>query len=231
MLRVLRLLPALACVGLLAASCVSPPAIKPEAENSAALVFQVRVIPPGGAFFAQPPQQVFFARVQGTEILSRSGLLAANYISRGRFYLLNAPPGDYVLVGATRSNTQQGETTSSAVGGGTLSVTTPSVTSNFIFFLSESALRSTRVRVEAGKLTIAGQFDLTAVVAPEPSDRAHVHYRGILLPLLGGGAGIQVGTEYLCSGVQKSDDDATRNASLKGMAEELKGTAWSQLLP
>ncbi len=152
---------AVATALLLFGACRSAPPVQPIADQATVLVAQIQINPiinPGGLLSIRA-SRAWFARLDGKKVDSISEVIPANWVTDDRAYLLNAPPGEYVLVAAYYEQQKQSNSASTGVGGGTLTVTV-SHTPRYLVLLDGDSIDATRTTSEKGKVTIMGKVEL-----------------------------------------------------------------------
>ena len=99
MIRWVATLAIAAVIGL--ASCTQPPQ-KPAGNESSVLGVSLQT-QWGSQGIAERPDAVYFIRLGGTDrVRGHFPLLRSNFRQDNRYYLLNAPPGRYAAVAASR---------------------------------------------------------------------------------------------------------------------------------
>ena len=157
------------------ASCAQPPQ-KPLGNESAVLgvSLQTQWNFPG---VAELPDAVYFIRLDGTErVRGHFPLLRSNFRQANQYYLLNAPPGRYAAVAASRM-----------VGVPTTQVNYmgPYGPSQFFTtYFPEPMIRQTIVEVKAGGVAFMGNYSVRKDVDFYAGDETQAHYRWLVEPLL-----------------------------------------------
>jgi hypothetical protein len=131
----------LAALGIALSGCAPVRAPVPELSqpNGSGLGIEMVLKAPIG-FLRFAPHQVFFARVDATDRPGRQEVIPSNYASGGRVYLLNAPPGTYVAVGALSVRDQMGRP------------------ARFLTFFSPELSDHTRVTVREAEFVFMGSY-------------------------------------------------------------------------
>ena len=143
------------CVaGLLACASLPPPSA--ESPRSAGIGLSVKVFDIIG-IFSQRPARVFFLKLDEEDEsgFTRGTLFQSNYTKGDYVYFLNAPPGRYVAVASTR--TQSAPPGGPAMvpvassGHGTVSVGISIGTTDYTTYFPDDLIRLTDVTVELGR--------------------------------------------------------------------------------
>lgn len=161
-------------------ACKSTPPVNPTSEKVGAIGVKIELKTLISILGNKVPDKVYFAKLSGPNLKTDSGILTSTWKQDSAFYLLNVAPGDYAMVAV--SYVEKGQTTSqsTAVGGGTLTVTTSS-TYGATILLPEALVNSTRVTVKSGQLAFAGDYFVTNDPFKN-ADEVQWHYAFLLNP-------------------------------------------------
>lgn len=144
---------------------VSRPIPPPQQADSAGLLLGLKVRLSGMANYRA--DTVYFARqCQPAEKNCDDKLLTSSFASDGRIYLLNALPGRYQAVAASFGSGMPGDN------------------SLYFAYFPASLSQASSVQVQAGQLSYAGSYLLSAVVGvcPESAEPAQLAYAEQLEP-------------------------------------------------
>lgn len=186
-------------IGLVACSSVSiPPPAHQDAHIGISLSSRV-------LFFKQDLTNLYFAKLeeQQRDFIPKGALIASNVRVGDRFYLLNAPPGRYVVV-AARGVSSHWTTSSSG------QMVNTGETPYYIAF-SKPLIALTEANGEPGRLTFIGSFRVKTranSIAPAP-DEVQNHTTGTFhaLPYLGSVDEVEQGAESRQAFLAKARDD------------------------
>jgi len=168
-----------ACGGTKAPLRVLPP--EPRSDASAALGITLSVTAPFDA--ASPPAVVIFARFEDpardAEALTRAALVESNFAEGRRYYLLNAEPGAYAVVGARLTSKHKGPAAASEKRPRPtdslqtrLSFEFTQHTRHDQIWFAREIIAATLVEVPAGGFVFAGDLQVAATKALSAGDAA-----------------------------------------------------------
>ncbi len=157
------------------ASCTQPPE-KPAGNKSSVLGVSLQT-QWGFPGIAENPDAVYFIRLGGTDrVKGYFPLLRSNFRQANQYYLLNAPPGRYAAVAASRMNTVP-ITQVNYMG-----LFGPS--QFFTTYFPEPMIRQTIVEVTPGGFAFMGIYSVRKDVDIYSGDETQAHYRGLIEPTL-----------------------------------------------
>ena len=157
--------------------------LPPEPRDSTSSALGVTLSLAGGSEVASPPTIVVFARfddpARDAEALQRATLVESNFVDGNHYYLLNAAPGAYAVVGArstskykgAAANEQRPRATDSLETSLSFSFGTEHTRHDEIWFARE-VIAATLVDVPAGAFTFAGEVEVAVTKALGVGDAA-----------------------------------------------------------
>ena len=157
------------------ASCAQPPQ-KPAGNESSVLGVALQT-QWGFLGIAELPDAVYFIRLNGTErVKGYFPLLRSNFRQANQYYLLNAPPGRYAAVAASRMIT---------VPTSQVNYMGPYGPSQFFTtYFPEPMIRQTIVEVTPGGVAFMGNYSVQKNVDFYAGDETQLHYRWLVEPTL-----------------------------------------------
>lgn len=198
-----------------------PPTPSPVDTNLSVVGISLR----GGGAFA--PGVVYFLRMQdGQDIASGSQVIASNYWTttdryEQQFYLLNAEPGRYVVVGCARVGREKW-----------------SKPSEFTLF-RQQAIGITQIEVEPGQIGFMGEFDLAYPFVPllfsNSPDEAQRHYYELMAGKASYGFWNNFATYYLAgkrflSATLLKDQEERGEKFAISVTEDIRQGSWANLI-
>ena len=179
--RVSRLvLRALGCalpLGVLACSAPPPP---PLTDHSSVVAVRVAISEAFG-LVETDSEQVYFVRMDESGKFSEDQVIPSNYATGGYVFLMNAEPGTYAAVAASKevsSPLNSGAPTQPGLSVGVqLFLVTDALT-----YLPDAVVSHTIVRVDPGTTAFMGDFVLDQSSGLEGADEIQRHYFNLLQP-------------------------------------------------
>jgi hypothetical protein len=185
-------------IGLIGATvaCKTLPPVAPSGEQPAVLVASFKLVPPIG-MGGFTPGMVFFARVNARgDIDPKADFIVSTYTNGNRAYLLNAAPGEYVAIGAAyAAPNAQGQQPAANLeeaskqlmadreklanaGEGSIAeqAGATDLDSMAVYLFADELVKSTRVRVLPGKITIMGVGESQSTMSNEFTDALQKKY-------------------------------------------------------
>ena len=150
------------------ASCAQPQ--KPADVKSSVLGVVINLV--GGA---ERIDDVYFVLLGGTDrVRGHFPRLRSNFRRGDRFYLLNAPPGRYAAVAASKRDPGPVDGPSSPLSPNTFHTT----------YFGEAMIRKTIAEVDPGGFAFMGTFSVRKDFDFYAGDETQVHYRSLIEPTL-----------------------------------------------
>jgi hypothetical protein len=198
--------------GLLGCATTLPPP-KPLDHQMGGIGISLKTRPPV-KIVTQKPDRVYFVKLhEGTESsLIQSSVMASNYVKGDYIYLLNAPPGRYVAVAATRSQfvVSLGKT-------------------DYATYFPKELIKLTEVTVKPGSVVFMGEFIVDQSVGLKGCDDVQLHYYRLLAP--GAENRIMFGDyHYRGSLYRAHQDKAAYDQYLIKAKEHLGDTGWAEFM-
>jgi hypothetical protein len=194
---------------------ISEPIPELSQPQSAGLGIDVTVKAPL-SFISTTSDQIYFAVIDGEEGLFQQKLIPSNYVKGGRAYLLNARPGTYVAVAASRI--APGMTTSRA---------------SYMTYFSKELVEQSKVTVRENEFVFMGKYVVGASVGLEGADEVQTHYKNVIAPGVATGIllmGLGGDISYSGALLERKNDEQARNEFIRNATEDLVGSAWAARL-
>ena len=180
----------------LAGCATAQPIPSLSSPDSAGLVVDITQRAPV-RIFTFSPVRVYFARIDGEGGLLQQRIFRSNYVTGGRAYLLNVPPGTYVFVGA-------------------YCVTRVAFTTSY----SKDLVEQSKVTVGVGDLVVMGRY-VVDQGWPDRTDDVETHYRSVMLSMMS-----SPGIQYRGTLHEFKEDPRTRLDIVRHAKEDLAGSGW-----
>ncbi len=218
----------------LVASCQSKPKMLPSSDKSSALGVTIRLVPKV-AMFAQNAEIVLFARLTKSGELMSKELIASNYSSGGRVYLMNAEPGIYAPVVAIGPSQQQqqgpvirnmdelADNVGKSKDGPSLDLA-----GRAVCFLPKDVVAAGTVTVGENQLVFAGATALKMDSEITGADEVQKHYATFVYK--DGLSKVRMLT-YVGTKDAFMNDAATATTFRSGASQDFAETAWARLAP
>jgi len=165
---------------ILQATCRTAPPVEPSGAESSAIAIQIEF---GGSFFLLgngAPDRVYFVRLAGDDLMSKSGFLPGTWCRENRCYLLNAEAGSYAVVAArylhtTGSHTYGFDRADPMFGYG-------EQTRSEIVVFPRALIERTRIRVAPGQGVFIGRYIVEMIDDFSAADSLQKHYAELFVP-------------------------------------------------
>jgi len=162
-----------------ALACTTPPP-PPLTDDSSVVAVRV-AISEGFGLVETDSEQVYFVRMDESGQFSEDQVIPSNYASGGYVFLMNAEPGTYAAVAASKELSaplNSGAPTQPGLSVGVqLFIVTDALT-----YLPDAVVSRTIVRVEPGTAAFMGDFVLDQSNGLEGADEIQRHYFNLLQP-------------------------------------------------
>ena len=191
-------------------TCDTGPPVPPQDPGSAAVAIRMDERAPW-SLFASRNNHLYFVRLDDgpSDSLVRDSFIPSNFCRGDYFYLLNAPPGRYVVVG---SYNVDGDS------------------KTFIFY-DEELVRLTEVAVAPGSFSFIGELVVDTTGGFEGNDAVRRHYYQLAHPGFGG-FNVMNPYDLVYGGyvdeAQREDDAHAR--FVREASSHFAGTGWADIL-
>jgi hypothetical protein len=186
--------------------CASIPSLEDPRSSAIGISFETHV-----PIFGHQPEIVFFVRIENDGDIVQSQVIRSNFARKGRLYLLNAPPGQYVAIASGRSD----------------------LYGRYLTLFSKELIESTRVEVVSGKLAFMGSYFLREPPGMGSAEPIQNHYAELLAPGLAESKVKQFlfWTHLYRGRMQKGRrDEAARAEFLAESTEDFAGSGWEEIV-
>lgn len=164
-------------LGVLACAAPPPP---PLADDSSVVAVRV-AISEGFGLVESDSEQVYFVRMDENGQLSEDQVIPSNYATGGYVFLMNAEPGTYAAVAASKEVSSALNSAAPTKPGLSVGVQFFIVT-DALTYLPDAVVSRTIVRVEPGTTAFMGDFLLDQSTGLEGADEIQRHYFNVLQP-------------------------------------------------